>query len=135
MQDHLENECPKQVLPCPFIECGCDYRGERSQITKHLKESPGLHLNVAGKTISVQRKLLQAFEERLNEQKKWIEVLARKVNALEKTYGAQYIWKIDHYEVLKMANFSFSEVLCLFYRNDYKKLEQIKKQLYLVHHF
>jgi hypothetical protein len=64
-----------------------------------MRESPGLHLNLAGKTISIQKKLLQAYEERTNEQKKWIEILARKVNALEKTYGAQYIWKIDHYHV------------------------------------
>jgi len=64
-----------------------------------MRESPGLHLNVAGKTIALQKKLLQAFEERTNEQKKWIELLANKVNALEKTYGAQYIWKIDHYQV------------------------------------
>jgi hypothetical protein len=64
-----------------------------------MRESPGLHLNLAGKTISIQKKLLQAYEERTTEQKKWIEVLAKKVNALEKTYGAQYIWKIDHYQV------------------------------------
>jgi uncharacterized coiled-coil protein SlyX len=64
-----------------------------------MRESPGLHLNISGKTIAIQKKLLQAFEERITEQKKWIEILARKVNALEKTYGAQYIWKIDHYQV------------------------------------
>ncbi|CAF2516792.1 unnamed protein product [Rotaria sp. Silwood2] len=98
MQNHLENECPKQELSCPFIDCGCEYRGQRIDITKHIKDSPGLHLNVAGKTIAIQKKLLQAFEERMNEQKKWIELLAKKVNALEKTYGAQYIWKIDHYQ-------------------------------------
>jgi hypothetical protein len=67
-----------------------------------MKESPGLHLNLAGKSIAIQKKLLQAYEERTNEQKKWIEVLAKKVNALEKSYGAQYIWKIDHYQVKKM---------------------------------
>ncbi len=52
---------------------------------------------MAGKTISIQKKLLQLYEECLNEQKKWIELLAKKTNALEKTYGAQFIWKIDHY--------------------------------------
>ncbi|CAM2719264.1 unnamed protein product [Rotaria socialis] len=98
MQHHLDHECSKQLLSCPFVDCGCEHRSERSLISKHIKESPGLHLNLAGKTIAVQNKLIQAFDERLNEQKKWIEVLAKKVNALEKTYGAQYIWKIDHYQ-------------------------------------
>jgi len=73
-----------------------------------MRESPGLHLNVAGKTIALQKKLLQAFEERTNEQKKWIEVLANKINALEKTYGAQYIWKIDHYQVEIKINRNFN---------------------------
>jgi hypothetical protein len=99
MQYHLDNECPKQELSCPFTDCGCNYRGQREDIHKHMRESPGIHLNTAGKTISLQKKLLQVYEERTNEQKKWIEVLARKVNALEKSYGAQYIWKIDHYQV------------------------------------
>lgn len=62
-----------------------------------MKDSPGIHLNMAGKTISIQKQLLLLYEERSNEQKKWIELLARKVNALEKAYGAQFIWKIDHY--------------------------------------
>ena len=99
MQNHLETECLKQVVACPFGECGCEYRGPRSDITAHMKESPGLHLNVAGKTIAIQKKLLQAYEERMDEQKKWIELLARRVNALDKAYGAQYIWKIDRYQV------------------------------------
>ena len=99
MTKHLETECPKQEVTCPFSECGCEFRGQRSEITQHMRESPGLHLNVAGKTVAVQKRLLQAYEERLNEQKKWIELLARRVNALDKTYGAQYIWKIDHYQV------------------------------------
>jgi hypothetical protein len=99
MQKHLESECLKQEATCPFNECGCEYRGPRIEIAQHMKESPGLHLNVAGKAITVQKKLLQAYEERMNEQKKWIELLARRVNALDKAYGAQYIWKIDHYQV------------------------------------
>lgn len=92
-----------------------------------MKESPGIHLNVAGKTITIQKKLLQAYEERINEQKKWIEVLASKVNALDKTYGAQYIWKIDHYSVEKLR----IESICfdfVFNRIDYKKHVQAKKQ-------
>ncbi|CAF0923594.1 unnamed protein product [Adineta steineri] len=97
MQDHLENDCTKQESPCPFNECGCEYRGHRPDIEKHMKEAPGIHLNMAGKTIALQKKLLQLYEERSNEQKNWIEILARKVNGLEKNYGAQYIWKIDHY--------------------------------------
>lgn len=93
-----------------------------------MKESPGVHLNIAGKAISIQKKLLQAYEERNNEQKKWIEALASKVNALEKTYGAQYIWKIDHYQVappLRVTEVLFRKFLL---RSVWKKHEQAEKQ-------
>jgi hypothetical protein len=99
MQTHLDNECSKQEISCPFNDCGCEFRGLRNDITRHIKDSPGIHLNMAGKTIAIQKKLLQLYEERTNEQKKWIELLARKVNALEKTYGAHFIWRIEHYQV------------------------------------
>jgi hypothetical protein len=62
-----------------------------------MKESPGLHLNLAGKSIAIQKKLLQAYEERTNEQ----------------SYGAQYIWKIDHYQVEKMK-ISFRKCLSFY---------------------
>ncbi|UJR08471.1 hypothetical protein I4U23_012740 [Adineta vaga] len=97
IQEHLDNVCPKQEIPCPFSDCTCDYRGHRPDIAVHMKENPGIHLNMAGKTISLQKKVLQLYEERINEQKNWIDLLSRKINALEKSYGSQYIWKIDHY--------------------------------------
>ncbi|CAF1654076.1 unnamed protein product [Adineta ricciae] len=97
VQNHLENECPKQEIHCPFTDCGCEYLGRRPDIAVHMKENPGIHLNMAGKTITLQKKALQLYDERIKEQKNWIDLLSRKVNALEKSYGAQYIWKIDRY--------------------------------------
>ena len=78
-----------------------------------MKEAPGIHLNMAGKTISIQKSLLQLYEERSNEQKKWIDLLAGKINALEKTYGAQFIWKIDHYQVEKSSYFYCLNIIYL----------------------
>ncbi|CAF1277098.1 unnamed protein product, partial [Didymodactylos carnosus] len=98
MQNHLDNECLKQELSCPFADCGCEFKAERMLITKHIKESPGIHLNMTGKTISIQKKLLQVHDERMQEQKKWIELLAKKANASEKSCGSQLIWKIDSYQ-------------------------------------
>ena len=97
MTNHLENSCPKQEIACPFVDCGCEFRGHRTEITKHIKDAPGIHLNMTGETISIQKQLLLLYEERCKEQKNWIELLSRKVNTLEKTYGTQFIWKIDHY--------------------------------------
>ena len=67
-------------------------------IVQHIKDAPGIHLNLAGKTITIQKKLLEMYEERNNEQKQWIELIARKINGLEKSYGPQFIWRIDQYQ-------------------------------------
>ena len=111
LQKHMENECPKQEVSCPFGDCGCEFRGQRTEITQHMKDSPGLHLNIAARTIAIQKKLMEAYDERMAEQKKWIESLARRVNALDKTYGAQYIWKLDHYQVPSIVASTFLQML------------------------
>ena len=100
-----------------------------------MKENPGIHLNMAGKTIALQKKALQLYDERIKEQKNWIDLLSRKVNALEKSYGAQYIWKIDRYNVRHYLFLVFPCMFLLLLRNDYKKLVQIRKPLCLVRHF
>jgi hypothetical protein len=64
-----------------------------------MQDSPGIHLNLTGKTIAIQKKLLESYYEQIDEQKKWIRLLTTRVNGLEKNYGAQYIWKIDQYQV------------------------------------
>ncbi|CAF0995607.1 unnamed protein product [Rotaria magnacalcarata] len=97
LKNHLDTECLKQEISCPFNDCGCEYRGYRAAFVQHMKESSDSHLSLAGKTISIQKQLIKLYEERSNEQKIYIDLLSRKVNALEKTYGAQYIWRIDNY--------------------------------------
>lgn len=99
LKNHLDNECPRQEIACPFQDCGCDYRNYRTAIVQHMKDSPGIHLNQAGKTITIQKRLLALYDERVTEQNKWIELLAKKLSGLEKTYGPQYLWRIDHYQV------------------------------------
>ena len=66
---------------------------------------------MSGKTISIQKQLLKLLEEKLIEQENYIDLLTQRINALEKTSGAHFIWKIGHYHVWKIVN-------CLFLLND-----------------
>lgn len=126
-------------MACPFSDCGCDFRGFRTMIAQHMKDSPGIHLNMAGKMITIQKRLLALYDERVTEQNKWIELLGKKVNGLEKSYGPQYIWKIDHYQVRIKTKFEhvdqslFLHLFFSFIRNVCKKLEITNERLYSVH--
>ena len=116
------------MLPCPFSGCNCEYRGRRTEIAQHLKDMPGIHLNLAGQTISIQKRLLEFFEERVTEQNNWIDLLARKVNAAEKTCGAQFIWKIDHYQVESKLGKKCTAYSRHSTRNGSKKRERAREQ-------
>ena len=44
LQDHLENDCPKQVISCQFAEVGCPVRVERKRMAGHIQQSVGEHM-------------------------------------------------------------------------------------------
>lgn len=138
MKNHLDNECPKQDIFCPFNACGCEFHGYRPALNDHLKVSSEIHLNLAAKTISSQQKLIKLYEEHSNEQKKHIDILSRKVNSLEKTFGSCFIWRIDNYHVRFFTDVKIiflSNRINFFLRKNFKKLVQIKNQRYTVNHF
>lgn len=97
MPDHLENECNKHEISCPFSDCSCTFKSLRTDMAKHLKESPGIHLNLMCKTLSLQKKQMGLLSEIVDQQKDQIFTLTNKINSLEKFYGSQLIWKIDNY--------------------------------------
>ena len=99
MEEHLEKECTKFETPCPFSDAGCEFTAIRGEMPKHLKESPGVHLNLLCKTISLQKKQMLILNEIIEKQKEQLNTMSLKLNTLEKFYGSQLIWKIDNYAV------------------------------------
>lgn len=64
-----------------------------------MKESPGIHLNLLCKTVSLQKQQMQLISDIIEKQKKEIQEVNVKVNSFEKIFGPQFIWKIDNYSV------------------------------------
>jgi hypothetical protein len=112
METHLENECSKHEINCPFAECSCTFKSLRSDMAKHLKESAGIHLNLMGKTIVMQKKQMQILTDIIEKQKNQLQSVANKAEALNKFYGSQLIWKIDGYAVINCNN-----VICVEFLN------------------
>lgn len=102
MENHLDNECSKHEINCPFVECSCTYKSLRSEMPKHLKESPGIHLNLMCKTLALQKKQMQILTDIIEKQKTQLISIASKTETLNKFYGSQLIWKIDNYSVLNI---------------------------------
>lgn len=104
---------------------------------KHLKESPGVHLNLMCKAISLQKKQIQALTDIIDKQKTQLELLSGKVGVVEKYYGTHLIWKIENYQVI----YHFEKYLMkkkLNFQNKRKNLlkqKVVKNQLFFHHHF
>ena len=42
--DHLESNCPEQVISCQFAEVGCTVRVKRKEMADHIQQSVGEHM-------------------------------------------------------------------------------------------
>ncbi|XP_033748936.1 TNF receptor-associated factor 5-like [Pecten maximus] len=98
MQDHLDNKCSKQEIPCPFHQAGCDYVDRRKNMHKHIKEDPIQHLGMACDIIIHHTKILAETERTLTKNAGNIQTLEKKVDTLEKLYGCQLVWKIESWD-------------------------------------
>ncbi len=66
-----------------------------------MKESPGIHLNLLCKTVTLQKQQIQIISEVIEKKNKEINDANIRINFLEKLFGPQFIWKIDNYKVIK----------------------------------
>jgi hypothetical protein len=66
---------------------------------KHLKESPGIHLNLLCKTVSLQKQQISILSEIVEKQNRDIKTSTSKLQSIETIFGPQFIWKIDNYAV------------------------------------
>ena len=71
LQDHLNNNCPEQVISCEFAEAGCTVRVKRKNMEAHNKTSTEKHLTMLMakfKEIKTQHTKLQTNNKILEEE-------------------------------------------------------------------
>ena len=69
---HRREQCPLQIINCPFVACGCNLRLPRIDMRRHVLQSVTTHHNIMNATlISLKRKLPhhEASEEESEEEK------------------------------------------------------------------
>ncbi|KAJ8043386.1 TNF receptor-associated factor 4 [Holothuria leucospilota] len=97
VKDHIDKDCPKAKIACPFSEMGCDYKCERQRMQKHISDEPTEHLSLVGKAMISHKGLITKQQEMLMDHKDSLSTCVQKVHDLEKLYGSQLVWKIDKY--------------------------------------
>ena len=70
MTQHLEEDCPENMLDCPFVKYKCLARMKRKDIDKHLEEKETKHLGLK----------LTAMEDLINEQSEINKKQSEKIN-------------------------------------------------------
>ena len=99
MKNHLEKKCDRYEIACPFGECGCEFKSVRTDMPKHLRETPGIHLNLMNKALGLQRSQIRMLTEVVEKQRVKMFDVANKFDVIEKLHRPQIIWKIDNYLV------------------------------------
>ena len=97
LKDHLENTCNKNEIDCPFLDCGCIFKSKRGDMPKHLREAPGIHLNLMCKQLSLQRSQIQILTEIVDKQKDQLAELTDKTDIIHRANSSQLVWKIEKY--------------------------------------
>lgn len=90
--------CPKAGNACPFAEFGCQHKGEKQTIQKHIREEPTRHLSLLCDGVVELKVLLLNMQLGMEKLGRRMDELAIKTDALEKLFGAQLLWKIDNYQ-------------------------------------
>ncbi|XP_031551923.1 TNF receptor-associated factor 5-like [Actinia tenebrosa] len=66
---HMENECAKTILDCPFKDQGCSVQVERQHVDKHAQDNMAAHMMLLAKQCSLLTKDNKQLRQELNQLK------------------------------------------------------------------
>uniref|UniRef100_A0A914D429 Uncharacterized protein n=1 Tax=Acrobeloides nanus TaxID=290746 RepID=A0A914D429_9BILA len=95
INEHLP-VCPKAGSACPFAEFGCIYTGGRENLQKHIKGQPVQHLSFLCDGVLELKTLLSHVQLNMEKMVRNMDIIHKRIDSLEKLYGAQFIWRIDN---------------------------------------
>ena len=88
LQDHIDNNCPEQVISCQFAEAGCTVRVKRREMGDHIQQSVGEHMTAMMRDHVKLKKEHGNLKKEHGTLKKGQSSLEREHNHLEKDYNA-----------------------------------------------
>ncbi|XP_062518493.1 TNF receptor-associated factor 6-like [Corticium candelabrum] len=69
MKDHIgrQGTCPNSLLDCDYEDNGCQFRGNRHDLCKHIENNIGLHFSLIASALKKTKEELKATKEELTE--------------------------------------------------------------------
>ena len=116
LPDHIDNNCPEQVISCQFVEAGCEVRVKRREMVDHIQQSVEEHLTammsdymkvkskyaklqndheMLKQDLHVSNRAQDTLQDKYDTLKKDHDALKKDHDALEKDYD---VWKEDYYD-------------------------------------
>ena len=84
LQDHVDNNCPEQVISCQFAEAGCTVRVKRKEMADHIQQFMGEHMTAM---MSDYIKLKKEYSSLRKEFQQKCDTLEQKQALLEEKIG------------------------------------------------
>ena len=92
LQDHLEGNCPEQVISCQFVEAGCTVRVKRKNMEAHIQQFMGEHMTAMMSDYMRLKKEIRQLKNEYSELKQDHERLKDRVGRVEKTKSTSYFY-------------------------------------------
>lgn len=80
LKEHITNECPNGVVPCPMAKLGCEHVMKRCEVQDHLKSDNHSHL-----AMGFLLKISETHKAQVNDLKATIEAQNTKIDTLSST--------------------------------------------------
>ena len=81
LAEHLESDCPKQQIACPYAKAGCTKRCIRENMPKHLSDELSSHAELSTSKIASLEDRLAALEQTMNTRVAALETKAAETNS------------------------------------------------------
>ncbi|XP_078355890.1 TNF receptor-associated factor 4-like [Oculina patagonica] len=95
---HTQNECPLELVSCPYVQMGCKRKVQRQDVDCHLESEMKPHLDLACVKLQNTEVKLNETEVKLNDAQKELATTRKLVDT------RTFIWKIDDFsDILSQA--------------------------------
>lgn len=100
MDNHLDQECPKKEIKCPFQITGCRFEGQRTTVLAHVNENLASHLIDminAFASLATFREDVTALNERQIQLERKMQRLTPSSNDEGRICNGTFIWQIPNF--------------------------------------
>ncbi|KAH3862883.1 TNF receptor-associated factor 6-like [Dreissena polymorpha] len=103
IQRHLDLDCPKAMVPCPYLKYGCTHKGKRDEISNHEKMASEKHLAMLKLQTEQQNYRMKVMETEISQLASLLEsqklIMEEKIITLTEhqrhSFNGRLQWKIS----------------------------------------